>query len=63
MNSQEAFGRSRVRLSSLGTASAAGYVIAAVAQRVIRAVFLESDGSPVQEMLVRSRFPDQVRAP
>jgi hypothetical protein len=58
----DAFERSRIRLSYFGGLAATGYVAAAVAQRVIRALFLGSRESPAEAILVRVQTADQVRA-
>lgn len=54
--------RSTMRLSSLGAACAAGYVVAAVSQRLIRAFVLGPASSPAQAMLERCQTADRVRA-
>jgi hypothetical protein len=56
------FERSRARLSSLGAVCGAGYVVAAITQRIIRAFFVAANALPAQAMLLRCQTADLFRA-
>jgi len=62
MDGSDRFERSRRRLSYVGSACAAGYVLAASVQAIILLFFVKEDASPAQAILIRCQGADLLRA-